>query len=105
MPPRVYPAAHALIAHLFVTLFADHVGVVHVLAPVAFVHVALHADWPVAVVVLPPAHAVHPDAPDALYEPIAHAVHVPVPAADLYVPAAHAVHALFTWDVLFADPL
>lgn len=97
VPPLVYPVEHVLIAHLFVTVFALHVGVVHVLAPVAFVHVAAHDDWPVAVVVFPPVHAVHPVAPAELYEPIAQAVQllaaVP-PVALRYVPAEQFVPAL-----------
>lgn len=63
LPPRVYPVEHVLMAHLFHICLVDddHVGVVHVLAPVVFEHVALHVVAPVMAVVLPPVQTFKPN--------------------------------------------
>ena len=80
-PVRLYPELHVDITHKLLTLFALHVtGVVHALTFDALLHAVqlLALVAPVLLVVVPAAHAVQPDAPAALHEPIAHAVRPPV---------------------------
>lgn len=70
-------------------------------------HAPVHADWPVAVLNRPAAHAVHAAAPEgtALNVPTAHAVHTAAlmaPVTVPYVPAPHAVQRDAPLSALYA---